>query len=613
MASGSFNVSRTSGSSYCSYLVEWSATPNTEGNYSDMTVWVYIEKSGSSTAATSGTANTTVVVGSATKTESLKFSVSPGSKTLLFAKSDFQIKHSNDGTGSAEIKVTIAAGSSATTIGASGSRTVTLDTIARASVPTMSASDFTVGNQVYVYSNRKSTAFTHLLFLKRNDGLYYNSVSPEFTDSFDINTESIRDIIYSQCTASKEWDSEFLLRTRQNGTTVGDKFCYFKARIPENANTKPTATIAVAPIALADWVETDYVQGKTQVQVDMTATPKLYAGVKSYNVDIGGSAASTATSATSATFVLSPNKSGDVEVKGTVYDTRGIPSDAVTETITIIPYSKPVLRKNTSIGSIVCARYDEEKGEITDSGASLKLIIGADWYSLSQKENTAAVEVQCISSDSATAWVPVEATEQGGGAENNYKSMYEINAVVPEITLDVKKTYTVTVRCIDKFGEYDYIDFQIPTEDVAFHLGKGGTKVAFGKYAEWDNAVEIAEDWDLIVKGKVLADYINSLPQVRMISGTTVRTFNGTAIDFMTDTEILQLFKDKYGFITDSVAYTNIGVSLTNGDGNSGAIPAIVNGRWKNMTDEGNKTLQAVLSSSWNQSYRINYTFTAYY
>ena len=612
MASGSFNITRTSGSTYNTYRVVWKSTPYTDGNYSLLDIEVYVDKSSASTAATYGTATTSATVGKTTQTQSQKFNVAPGASEKLFSKGGYKVQHNEDGSGSATISVTVGGASSETNVGASGSKTVTLDTIARASVPTMSATDFTVGNQVYVNSNRKSTSFTHLLYLKRNDGLYYNSVSPEFTDKFDINTDTIKDIIYSQCTASKEWDSEFLLRTLNGTETIGDKTCSFKARIPENADTKPTATMDVSPVAIADWIETDYVQGKSQVQVTMTATPKHHAGVRSFNVDVGGSGAGASTSATSAALMITPNKSGEVEVKGTVYDTRGIPSETLTEKINIIPYSKPVLRKNSTFGSIVCERYDEEKGEISDSGTSLKLIIGADWYSLSQKENTAAVEVQCVSSDSVSAWVPVEATEQGGGAENNYKSTYEINAVISDITLDVKKTYVVTVRCIDKFGEYDDIDFKIPTEDVAFHLGKFGTKAAFGKYAERDKAVEIAEDWDLIIKNKTLNEYINSLPQVRTIAGTIVKTFNGTTVDLFTDAEIKQRFIDKYGFVSDTFVYYNMGISLTNGDGGSGAIPNVVHGRWKNMTDDPH-VLEAVLNSSWDKSYRINYIFTIYY
>ena len=48
----------------------------------------------------------------------------------------------------------------------------------------------------------------------------------------------------------------------------------------------------------------------------------------------------------------------------------------------------------------------------------------------------------------------------------------------------------------------------IPTAAVAFHLKSGGRAAAFGKYAEHENTLELAADWDLRYKGKVLADYL---------------------------------------------------------------------------------------------------------
>ena len=78
MASGKFYITRTSGSTYLKFRVDWTSTTNgILENSSNVRVQVTVEKSGSSTEATYGTANTTVNVGSASQSVNGKsFSVS---------------------------------------------------------------------------------------------------------------------------------------------------------------------------------------------------------------------------------------------------------------------------------------------------------------------------------------------------------------------------------------------------------------------------------------------------------------------------------------------------------------------------------------------------------
>lgn len=393
------------------------------------------------------------------------------------------------------------------------SDTVWIDTIPRASQPSLSLTNFTVGDPVVLYTNRKSTAFTHEVFLRRNDGLYYGALVSGIADRINIaDYPGIIDLLYSQKTDGRVWNSCFLLRTWNGGSLVGDKEVWFNSTIPENESTKPTVTMDISPTDLEDWVETDYVQGKSQVKAEMTASPKWYAGIKSYNVTVDGKTTTLSTSSGSAavtTQVL--NNSGTFTVVGKSIDTRDFPSNEEKRDITVVPYGKPFLTHNSAYGSIVCARYDEDEGVLADNGTSIKLIIGAKWYSLSNKENTATVEFRCVSGATDSGWKPIEITEQGGGAENKYISYCDINTVLPDISVAVDKTYSIYIRCTDRFGAYNSdseIPYKIPTEDVCLHLGKGGNKAAFGKYAEEDKTLEVAPDWDLKLKGDVLKDFI---------------------------------------------------------------------------------------------------------
>lgn len=127
MASGSFNLTRTgSTSSYITFKCTWSSTPNQSANTSTVTVTVTASKSASSTANTFGNQSTTVTVGSASQTNSGSFTLAPSKTITLFTKS-YTVAHNSDGTKSVNISVDVGGN----VIYATGSQTVTLDTIKR--------------------------------------------------------------------------------------------------------------------------------------------------------------------------------------------------------------------------------------------------------------------------------------------------------------------------------------------------------------------------------------------------------------------------------------------------------------------------------------------------
>lgn len=516
MASGSFNISKISGSTYLTFRVDWSSTPDTDSNSSLVTVWVYVDKSSASTAATSGTANTSVTVGSTTQYENgLKFEVSPGNTVMLFAKSGFKVIHENDGSCSVGISVNIG---STIDMSASGSKTVTLDTIARASVPTMSSADFKIGADVYLYTNRKSANFTHDLYFLYNNGAYGDPIYKGLNTS--INLSQFADLFYSQSSNAIRRQGTFLLRTFNGGTQVGDNTITFYTNVDSScSDVIPDVTMNISAVPLDDWVETEYIQNKTHIKADMTAIAKKYASVQKYTIKeyngstfVSGTEKSSSENSCSLNSYYPIRSSGTVTIKGYVTDTRGIDSSYATQSITVIPYSKPRLYRNAMYNNIICERCDADSGELSNSGTALKLIVCAEWYSLLNGENTAELQIYYESdSGQKVDWQKIEAQQQGGTAADGYISALKFSGIVPGITLNIDDSYHITLRCIDRFGESDQVGYDIPTAKAALHLGEGGNKAAFGKYAEIDNAVEIAEDWELYYKGAPLTDYIEYL------------------------------------------------------------------------------------------------------
>ena len=504
--SGSFTG--TTNNQHVQPKITWSATQNIAENYSMVTATLTYSRTNSG-YTTSGRWNGSITINGTTISGASDGQIFITQNSNTFAM-ETTVKVTHDGDGSKSIAISCTGtipGASLTSTTCSS--TVTLDTIPRASEPTLSSTNFTVGDAVRLNTNRKSTAFTHSLYFLLNDGSY-REVATGITDGVDIASNStITSLLYSESTNSKKREGKFLLRTFNGSSNLGDKDVAFTATIPENSSTKPTVTMSISPYypdGKPRWLETDYVQGKSQVKAEMTASAQMGADIKSYNVTVDGKTTTLATNSESeavTTQVL--NNSGLLTVVGKSIDTRDIPSEEKTDDITVIPYGKPFITSNSAYGNIVCARYDAENEVMADNGTSLKLIVGVKWYSLSNKENTAVFEVRCVSKTTDSGWIPLEVTDQGGGPENNYISYYGVNMVVPNLTVAVDKTYWVYLRCTDKFGECnsdsEKIYFKIPTEDVCLNLGKYGNKAAFGKYAEDDKTLEIAPEWDLKLKG----------------------------------------------------------------------------------------------------------------
>ena len=98
----------------------------------------------------------------------------------------------------------------------------------------------------------------------------------------------------------------------------------------------------------------------------------------------------------------------------------------------------------------------------------------------------------------------------------------EYNAFVTgEFALD--KAYTVQIMAIDDIGENDIKTFDIPTRDVALHLGKGGKNVAVGTYCDYSEDYTFYSEWkaifdkdvvvggDVLIGGMTLREYILSV------------------------------------------------------------------------------------------------------
>lgn len=146
------------------YRIEWSAKQDPADNSSTITC-THKLISDSSYSLYIGSRTVSCNVGGVTGTTTSPEISTGGGSTITLGTTTHKVTHDSDGkkenvpiTGVFYIKATLS-GTYTESITASGN--VTLDTIARASVPTVSASSVTMGNSVTITTNRKSNSFTH--------------------------------------------------------------------------------------------------------------------------------------------------------------------------------------------------------------------------------------------------------------------------------------------------------------------------------------------------------------------------------------------------------------------------------------------------------------------
>lgn len=281
MASGSFNIARTSGSSYLSFRVNWSSTPNTPGNYSDITVAVYVDKSSASTSPTWGTSNTSVSVeGQPQEENGLGFSVSPGSSTLLFAKAGYRVYHNDNGSKKTTISVSVGGD----VMSASGSSEITLDTIARAS--SIAVGNYNLGQNISIVIGKKDNSFTSTLsyWIGTQSGTIVNKTSSS-TYVWEMSKELI-DAIKKISPNSKNVSATVYCETFSGNTKIGDTQ---SANFTLVITDKPTINnvLMAETIELISQYTTAIIKYLSAPKFTITATPSIGTNISKYVVKVG--------------------------------------------------------------------------------------------------------------------------------------------------------------------------------------------------------------------------------------------------------------------------------------------------------------------------------------
>lgn len=254
--------------------------------------------------------------------------------------------------------------------------------------------------------------------------------------------------------------------------------------IKESDATKPAIGMEVALNngTLPSKFDGLYIQGKSKLDVNLFAEGKYGATITNLYAVIDGK-----------TYNSLPFTSDVIQNSGNVVgyakDSRGF-TNSVSQPIEVTPYSKPLVVPLGGENAIQCYRCDGNGVRVGNS-TSVWIKAKRTYYSVSGKN-------QC-----ALQWRKKLTTEEWNDSvhlwnnliEKSNTSTNEYNAMLSEEIFDLKKSYTVQIKAIDDIGEHDIKTLEIPTMDVALHLGTGGKNVSIGTYCNCSTPYTFYLDW----------------------------------------------------------------------------------------------------------------------
>lgn len=323
------NGSITSGSSLQgrTYQINWSSEINVAGNYSTITCEHYLVSDPTYSLYIGSRGNTCTVDGAAANYTSGDISTGGGS-TIHLGTTHHTVWHNADGSKQTTIKGVFniqATLSGSYTGSVTAEATVVLDTIPRASQPTLSTNSIELGEWITIITNRHSTSFKHTLWLKINDKAVGISSDVEnshpWQPPIELAAETPNDRMVNATivcdTISKETEK-----------VIGSKTIPITLIVPNWVAPSISATYRDASSVFS--LFNTFVQNVSKLVVESNVTLAYGSTIRSTSLTLGGSAYSGG--------VI--RSKGDLKLRLTATDNRGH-TGVWEKTINVVEYNPP--------------------------------------------------------------------------------------------------------------------------------------------------------------------------------------------------------------------------------------------------------------------------------
>ena len=385
-----------------------------------------------------------------------------------------EISHNNDGTKTVTLSgvwcSAISGGWAPYSLSVSGE--VTLPTIPRATTPGIGG--VTMGETAHISLPRASSGFTHTL--RYVFGGAAETIATGVATGYDwLVPESLA----AQIPDAASGKGTLTCETYSGSTLIGTKSVTFTASVP--GSMKPAVLSGWAAVTydnsgtaaenMAAWVQ-GYSKAKATFD-GSKVTCQQGAGVSKFSITYLGK-----------TTEGNPCRTETISTTGatvrcTVTDSRGLTAWEDFN-IALLEYAPPAL-----VGADLF-RSDGE-GTAADGGAH---IAGMARVRYSELGGLNSVTLKGY-------WKSVG----GGYGAGETLTVGTVGLVTGDVEISPDRSYVALLVLTDSLGNTARYEENIPTEKVAFHLKEGGKGAAFGKAAETEGVLELAEDWHLKLTG----------------------------------------------------------------------------------------------------------------
>lgn len=433
-----------------------------DGNYSNVSVWVdfWRDNSGYTTYG-SGTCYCKIngTTYSATVSSSQKIT---NSGITLFSKI-LDIYHNSDGSKNLSVSSWISMDTPLSSSEQGFSEWLT--TIPRASTIS-SISGNTFGSSVTVNISRASSSFTHKVDYVRPDGEHFR-VGENIGTSCTF-TPSLSDCNFVPNSTSAS--AQIYVYTYSGSTYIGSSSKSFTVYVP--SSVVPTINSVTLSEAVSGIYAQfgGYVQGKSKISGNVSASGAYSSTIKSYNISVNGA---NYTSNSFTTNFLSASGSNSCTVK--VTDSR---NRTVSKTISfsVTAYESP------KINLFTVSRCNSD-GTANDEGSYAKCTISAEISSVNSK-NTKSFKIM-YKKISDSSWNTFTLSD----------SSYSLSTTQVIANIDTESEYNFKAVATDYFilAEYSH---NLSTAYTLMDFNKSGKGLAIGKVST-DNAFEINMDTKL--------------------------------------------------------------------------------------------------------------------
>lgn len=368
----------------------------------------------------------------------------------------------------------------------------TLDSIARGVTILTAPSEFTDQTRPTVtYSNPMGNDVQTLeICIAEASGWYAVAPYREVSKTGSSYTFTSADMeILRECTAgSSLFGGMFIIRAVMADGKIYSDNRTFTFSLTENPSTVPTVSMTLSPdnSSLPSSLSGVYIQGKSKIKATISASVKNGANISSYSVNLEGVNYS---STSNVITTSAPISSGTIPLVGSAVDSRGF-TGYVTEEITILDYSKPLVSPLGGEIAILCYRSDGN-GKRVGNSTSVWVKVRRTFNSLGGKNGCTLQWRRKLASASwgSQSWTTLTSSSEYSGLISG--------------TFDTDKSYSIQIRAIDDVGEYDVKNLIVPTMDVPLHLGDGGKNVSVGEYCDYSEDYTFTSAWKAIFKNGI--------------------------------------------------------------------------------------------------------------